>query len=113
MAQYLRRALHELTLFQVNHEAGVSKPCNGFERILQYLLLGVAVDGDVVKVNHHWQLTSRLLSAEHVLHNELKVRRGLSEPHWHAEPTKFSSVSDKGGIVGRCGFEDDVVKSSF
>ena len=113
MAKDLRCSLHQLALRQVDHEAGGGQPPHSLQRVLQHLILRISEDRDVVQVDDHRQRPFSLLRTQHILHDVLKVRRRLSQPHRHPQPAIFPTMRHKGGVIRRVFLKDDVVKPRF
>ena len=111
MSKHLGRPLDQLTLLQIDHEAGRGQPPYRLQGIFQNLLLRRPVDGDVIEVDDNRQSPRPWLASEHILNDELKMCRCLSEPHRHPQPPELTPMRDKGRVVRRRALEDNVVEA--
>jgi len=60
------------------------------------LLIGLAIDQDIIKVNNN---TSSNEGLENLVHESHKSASGISKPEWHHKPLVQTSFSLKGGFL--------------
>ena len=84
MTQYFDRGFNQLTLGQVDHESGLGKASDDFQRVFQHLSLISSEHSYIIQINHYRQTAEGRSSLQYIFHYKLEMGGSLGEAHGHA-----------------------------